>query len=162
MSFLKNLFKGSELEILAPVSGEAVSIKEVNDPTFSEEILGKGIAIRPREGKIVAPCDGIIGMMFDTGHAVSMTADCGAEVLVHVGLETVGLKGKFFKVHAKDGDHVKAGQLLIEFDPEGIKNAGYDLITPIVICNTDDFASVNPVAGGKVAAGDKIIGIEKK
>ena len=110
----------------------------------------------------MAPCDGIIGMMFDTGHAVSMTADCGAEVLVHVGLETVGLKGKFFKVHAKDGDHVKAGQLLIEFDPEGIKNAGYDLITPIVICNTDDFASVNPVAGGKVAAGDKIIGIEKK
>ena len=81
---------------------------------------------------------------------------------MHVGLETVGLKGKFFKVHAKDGDHVKAGQLLIEFDPEGIKNAGYDLITPIVICNTDDFASVNPVAGGKVAAGDKIIGIEKK
>ena len=72
MGFLKNLFKGSELEILAPVSGEAVSIKEVNDPTFSEEILGKGIAIRPSEGKIVAPCDGIIGMMFDTGHAVCM------------------------------------------------------------------------------------------
>ena len=147
--------------VFSPITGAVVPLEQVPDPVFSEHMLGDGLAIDPAGDVVYAPFDGKIIHFNKESHALVVGRD-GLEMLIHVGLETVGLKGKFFKVHAKDGDHVKAGQLLIEFDPEGIKNAGYDLITPIVICNTDDFASVNPVAGGKVAAGDKIIGIEKK
>lgn len=161
MGFLKNLFKPSGIELLAPVNGSAVALSEVSDPTFSQEILGKGVAIRPSGNQIVAPCDATIDMMFDTGHAVSMTSDSGVEILIHVGLETVNLKGQFFKVFAKSGDKIKAGQLLIQFDPDGIRNAGYDLITPVVICNSDDYTSITPVVGKNVSAGEKLLVLEK-
>lgn len=161
MGFLKNLFKSSEIEILAPVSGEAVPLSEVSDPTFSQEILGKGAAIRPSANQIVAPCDAVIDMMFDTGHAVSMTSEDGVEILVHVGLETVNLKGQFFKVFAKSGDKVKAGQPLIEFDSEGIRKSGYDLITPVIVCNSDDYSAITPVTGKQVTAGEKLLSLSK-
>ena len=161
MGFFKNLFKPSGIELLAPVKGSAVPLSEVSDPTFSQEILGKGVAVRPSGNQIVAPCDATIDMMFDTGHAVSMTSDDSAEILIHVGLETVNLKGQFFKVFAKNGDKVKSGQLLIEFDAEGIRNAGYDLITPIVICNSDDYSAITPVTGKDVETGEKILVMEK-
>ncbi|MEG2633320.1 MAG: PTS glucose transporter subunit IIA, partial [Oscillospiraceae bacterium] len=143
-SKLKELFNASNpayinaKKILCPVEGEVVSIKEVNDPTFSEEILGIGLAVKPSVGRVVSPVDGTVALMFDTGHAVSIVADNGAEILIHVGLDTVALKGLHYTVHCATDDKVKSGQLLIEFDIDGIKADGYDIITPVVICNSSD------------------------
>ena len=130
MGFFKKLFGKPMNEFTAPVAGKAVPVSQVPDPTFAEELLGKGIAIEPTEGKVYAPCDATVDMMFETGHAVSLVADCGAEVLIHVGLETVTLKGKHFTIHAANGDKVKKGDLLIEFDLEAIKAEGFNTITP--------------------------------
>lgn len=146
--------------LYAPVVGECVPVTEVSDPTFGQEILGKGIAIKPTEGKVLAPCDGTVEQMFETGHAVSLTSDFGAEILIHVGLDTVELKGKHYKTHAKAGDKVKKGQLLIEFDVEAIKAAGYDVITPVVICNSDDYATITPRTG-TVTNDDPVLELEK-
>ncbi len=162
MGFFDKLFgKDSLNTIYAPVNGEAVDIKQVSDPTFGEEILGKGIAIRPSEGKVFAPCDATVDMMFETGHAVSLIADFGAEILIHVGLDTVELKGKHYSVHIKNGDKVKKGDLLIEFDCEAIKNDGYDTITPLVICNTADYSTFKISVGKPVNVGDAVIELGK-
>ena len=139
MGFFGKLF-GKKLEgIYAPIAGKAVAITEVPDPTFAEGMLGNGIAIEPADGKVYAPCDATVDMMFDTGHAVNLVTESGAEILIHVGLETVGLEGKPFTVHVQNGDKVKKGQLLIEADLEAIKAAGLSTITPVLICNTDDY-----------------------
>lgn len=106
MGFFSKMFGPSKDVICAPVAGEAVPISEVSDPTFGQEILGKGIAIRPADGKVVAPCDATVDMMFDTGHAVSLVASFGAEILIHTGLDTVNLKGKHYKIHCKSSDKV--------------------------------------------------------
>lgn len=159
-----NIFKKKETKHLlgAPAAGKAVSVKEVNDPTFSEEILGKGVAVIPSEGKIYAPADGEVGMVFDTLHAVSMTTEYGAEVLIHVGLDTVQMKGEGFEGHVKAGDKVKKGDLLLTVDLEKVKAAGYDIITPMLIRNTADYMAVEALAGKDVAAGDDILSIEMK
>ncbi len=162
MGIFQKLFGGKAMDsICAPITGEAVAIKEVNDPTFSEEILGKGIAIRPTEGKVYAPCDATVDMMFETGHAVSLIADCGAEILIHVGLDTVNLKGQHYNVIAQNGDKVKKGDLLMEFDHEAIAAAGYDTITPVIICNSADYATFNTHVGQNVTAGDVVIELAK-
>lgn len=153
--------KDNQLILGAPAKGKAVSLKEVNDPTFAEEMLGKGIAVIPSEGKIFSPADGEVTMVFDTLHAVSITTDAGAEVLIHVGLDTVKLKGKGFTGHVKAGEHVKKGDLLLEVDLENVKSAGYDVITPMLVCNSIEFASVAGVCGREVNAGDDVIIIEK-
>lgn len=139
---LKGLFGGKEKEkkqILSPVEGKAVPMSEVNDPTFSQEILGKGAAVIPAKGRVVAPAEGEVTMLFDTLHALSIQTTAGAELIIHIGLDTVNLKGEHFKAHVKAGDHVKPGDLLVEFDMARIKAAGYDVITPVIICNTPDF-----------------------
>lgn len=145
----------------APVNGKAVPISEVSDPTFGGEILGKGVAVIPTEGKVYAPADGTIDLIFDTCHAVSMTTTDGVEILVHIGLDTVALKGEHFTAHKATGDSVKKGDLLITVDLDAVKEAGYDVITPIVICNTDDYASVEALAGKEVVAGDDVLKITK-
>lgn len=154
-----NFFKKKEKGhvIVSPAKGKSVALKEVSDPTFAEEMLGKGAAVIPEEGKIYAPADGEIGMVFDTLHAVSMTTDFGAELLIHIGLDTVKLKGEGFKGHVKAGDHVKKGDLLLEADLEKVKAAGYDIITPVVVCNTPDFASVERIESEDVNVGDDFI-----
>ena len=154
-----NLFKKKEKKhvIGSPAKGKAVSLKEVNDPTFAEEMLGKGAAVIPEEGKIYAPADGEIGMVFDTLHAVSMTTDFGAEILIHIGLDTVNMKGDLLTGHVKSGDHVKKGDLLLEVDLEKVKTAGYDTITPVLVCNTPDYASVEGIQADAVNAGDDLI-----
>ena len=134
MGFFKKLFGKRVDSIYAPMAGKAVPITEVPDPTFSEGMLGNGIAIEPAEGKVYAPCDATVYMMFTTGHAVSLVADCGAEILIHVGLETVGQEGKPFTVHAANSDKVKKGQLLIEVDLAAVEAAGLKTITPVLIC----------------------------
>ena len=162
MRFFDKLLGKSGDVLCAPVAGTAVAIGEVNDPTFSQEILGKGMAIRPKEGKVVAPCDAKVDIMFETGHAVSLVADCGAEILIHVGLDTVNLKGKHYTVHAENGQKVKKGDLLMEFDLDAVAAEGYDTITPVVICNSGDYASVEAVTGKEVALGDPILTLKKK
>ncbi|MCF2569701.1 PTS glucose transporter subunit IIA [Mediterraneibacter glycyrrhizinilyticus] len=154
-----NLFRKKEKNnvIGSPVKGKAVPLKEVSDPTFAEEMLGKGAAVIPEDGKFYAPADGEIGMVFDTLHAVSMTTDFGAEILIHIGLDTVKMKGEGFTGHVKAGDHVKKGDLLLEVDLEKVKTAGYDTITPVLVCNTPDYASVEGIGSAQVNAGDDLI-----
>ena len=161
MGFFKKLFGKKTDDFYAPMAGKAVPITEVPDPTFAEGMLGNGIAIEPAEGKVYAPCDATVDMMFTTGHAVSLVADCGAEVLIHVGLETVGLEGKPFTIHAANGDKVKKGQLLIEVDLEAVKAAGLPTITPMLICNTDDYPTINTFVGKDVTNGDVVIALAK-
>ena len=157
--FLKKKDKG--IEIGSPVKGKAVPISKVSDPTFGEEILGKGVAIQPEEGKIYAPADGTIEMLFDTKHAVSMTTTEGVELLVHIGLDTVALKGEYFTAHKGNGDAVKKGDLLISVDLEAVKAAGYDVITPVVVCNTPDYQAVEAVTGSDVNPGDTVLILKK-
>lgn len=157
MGFFQKLFGKEKNVLCAPVAGEAVALSEVNDPTFAMELVGKGIAVRPTEGKIVAPCAGTVDMVFDTGHAITLIADCGAEILIHVGLDTVNLKGEHYTVKAASGQKVAEGDLLIEFDREAIAAAGYDTVTPMVVCNPDQFSKFETHTGKQVAAGDAVI-----
>lgn len=163
MKLFQNLFtaKDNSIKIGAPVTGKLVSIKEVNDPTFSDEILGKGAAIIPSDNRICSPVDGTVATVFPTGHAAAVTSDDGVEVLIHVGLDTVKLNGEHFTVHATEGQKVKKGDLLLEADMEQIKAAGYDTITPVIICNTDEFAQVDPAEPGDVAQGSDVLIIQK-
>lgn len=149
------------ITIYSPIEGQACLLCEVEDAVFSGKILGDGIAIRPVRGRVVAPIDGIVALVFDTKHAISIKSEQGAEVLIHVGLDTVNLKGDFYTAYVKVGDKVKTGDLLLEFDMERIAEAGYDLITPIVICNTASYSEIVPYPGNGVKETDKIILIKK-
>lgn len=142
MAFFNKLFGKQGIMIGAPVEGRCVDLKEVSDPTFSDEILGKGIAVKPSKGKVVAPADGTVTTLFHTKHALSIAADNGAEILIHIGLDTVKLNGQFFEAHVEEGTAVKAGDVLIEFEIDKIQEAGYDVITPMIICNTADYKEV--------------------
>ena len=161
MGFFKKLFGKNTDGFYAPMAGKAVPISEVPDPTFAEGMLGNGVAIEPAEGKVYAPCDATVDMMFTTGHAVSLVADNGAEILIHVGLETVSLEGKPFTVHAANGDKVKKGQLLIEVDLDAVKAAGLPTITPMVVCNTDEYPTFNTFVGKDVTNEDVVIALAK-
>lgn len=165
MGFFSKLFaKKEELNnnhIYAPITGKAVSITDVPDPTFAEGMLGNGIAIIPSDGKVYAPCDAKVDMMFSTGHAVSLVSNSGAEILIHVGLETVGLEGKPFKIHANNGDSVKKGDLLMEADLEMIRAEGLNIITPVIICNSDTYANFDTIVGADVTNNDVVIKLGK-
>jgi PTS system beta-glucosides-specific IIC component len=119
--------------------------------------MGKGIAIEPSEGKVYAPVDGEITTFFPTGHAIGITSTGGAEILIHVGMDTVDMNGEGFTPKKEQGAKIKKGDLLLEFDIEKIKVAGHPVTTPIVITNSDDYADVIPTASGDVAVGDKLI-----
>lgn len=148
--------EGKEI-ICAPIVGEAVVSAEINDPTFAQEMLGKGIAIKPSVGKVFAPVDGKIEMVIESMHAIIMTSKEGAEILIHIGLDTVELKGKYFKGYVKEGDLVKRGDLLLEFDIAAITTAGYDMISPVIVCNSDDYAEIECLTGNQVQIGETII-----
>ncbi|MCZ0676111.1 glucose PTS transporter subunit IIA [Mediterraneibacter gnavus] len=147
--------------VFSPLTGELKSLKDVNDPTFSEEILGKGIAILPKEGIVYEPFDGVVSALFDTKHAIGLTDDQGMELLIHVGLETVNLGGTHFEVHISQGDLVKKGDPLITFDLQEIQKT-HDVITPVLITNADDFSEiVVQKEFGPVKAGDAILTVKK-
>ena len=159
---LKGLLDGGGIAVYAPVAGDLLSMTQVDDPTFRDGMLGVGVAIKPTENRIVAPVDGVVALMFDTGHAVSVTAtEGGAEVLIHVGLDTVRLKGEHFKIVARTGDAVKRGDPLIEFDREAIAAEGYDTITPVVITNADEFSRIDLATQTPVEALDRIMSLHK-
>lgn len=128
--------------LFAPVKGKVIAIEEVVDPTFAEKILGDGAAIIPDTGLIVSPADAVVDNMLDSAHAISLTTDKGAEVLIHVGIDTVNLKGKYFKPMVKSGEKVKMGQPLIEFDIDKIRKEGYDTTTSVVVTNYKDYADL--------------------
>lgn len=161
MGFFSKIFGQKYDELTAPVAGTAVPVSEVPDPTFSSGMLGDGIAILPTDGKVCAPCDATVDTMFDTGHAVSLVADCGAEILIHIGLETVGLHGKGFTIHAQNGQKVKKGDLLIEVDLDAIKAEGLNTVTPMLVCNSSDYAKFEKVTGSAVTNNDVVIRLAK-
>lgn len=162
MGLFQNLFgKKAGITVVSPVAGALVNIKGVSDPTFSGEIIGKGVAVIPSDGKICSPADGTVTTVFPTGHAVAVTTEDGAEILIHIGLDTVNLNGRYFDIAAREGQKVKAGDLLVKMDLEQIKSEGYDIITPIVICNSDAFAEILPEADKNVVPGDPIMVLKK-
>lgn len=151
----------SVLTIYTHMNGKVIPLEAVEDDVFSQKILGDGIAIEPSEGKLFAPCDGKIDTIFETKHAVNMVSKEGVEILMHIGIDTVKLEGKYFETHVNDGQTVKRGDLLITFDKEAIQAAGYLLITPLLVCNTDDYSSVQSIAEGVVSAGETAIKINQ-
>ncbi|MBP0984514.1 MAG: PTS transporter subunit EIIC [Oscillospiraceae bacterium] len=151
-----------ETVLSAHMNGIAVPLSEVEDDVFSQGILGDGAAIRPEDGNLYSPCSGVVQMVADTKHAVGILSDGGAEILLHIGIDTVNLGGKYFTAHVKEGDRVNTGDLLITFDIDEIKTAGYNTVTPMLIGNTDDYSEVSLAAEGKVAAGNGFLALISK
>lgn len=144
-------------EIVSPIQGEVVTLAEVKDEAFSSGALGKGVAINPIEGKVYAPADGTLTTLFPSLHALGITTENGAEILIHVGMDTVQLEGKHFTAKVKQGDKIKKGQLLIEFDKEAIEKAGYSTITPVLITNSDQYLDVIETDKRKVDVNSELL-----
>lgn len=153
--------KTVDVEIYAPLSGEIVNIEDVPDVVFSEKIVGDGIAIRPNGNKIVAPVDGVIGKIFETNHAFSMESKEGVELFVHFGIDTVELKGEGFTRVAQEGQSVKRGDTIIEFDLALLEQKAKSVLTPVVISNTDEITNIDKKAG-EVVAGESVVLVLKK
>ncbi|MCR5295429.1 MAG: beta-glucoside-specific PTS transporter subunit IIABC [Lachnospiraceae bacterium] len=146
-----------DVSVAAPVKGQVIQLKDVKDEVFSSEAMGKGVAIEPVEGKIYAPADGVISTFFPTGHAIGITASSGAEILIHVGMDTVDMNGKGFSPKKKQGDTCRKGELLLEVDLAAVKAAGHPATTPVIVTNTDDYADVLPTDAASVEVGEEII-----
>lgn len=146
-------------DLLSPVSGQVVALKDVNDAIFASEAMGKGVAVVPTVGKIVAPADAVVTLVADTQHAIGLLTDSGAEVLIHAGIDTVELGGLPFNVKVSAGDHVKAGELLMEMSIEAIKEAEKDPTVMVIITNTDAYSDVSSQDGRLVSAGEKLISL---
>ena len=151
----------SENDILAPMTGSVLALDQVPDSTFASGLLGQGVAIIPSVGKVIAPFSGEVASIFQTKHAIGLLSDSGIELLIHVGIDTVKLDGAPFTAHVKEGDKIKAGDLLLEFDRQAILNAGYDLATPIIISNSDDFRALDIVSASAVDAGQPLLSVSR-
>ena len=149
------------INLIAPLSGEIVAIEDVPDVVFAEKIVGDGIAIRPTGNKMVAPCDGEIGKIFETNHAFSLESDTGIEMFVHFGIDTVELKGNGFTRVAQEGQKVKAGDTIITFDLEYLKEHAKSILTPVVISNMDQIKEMQKMSGTVVVAEDPVLKIIK-
>lgn len=143
--------------LITPLKGTVKDLSEVKDEAFSGGALGNGVAIIPTEGKLVAPADGTITTAFPTGHAIGIKTDLGAEILIHIGMDTVKLNGKYFTKKVNQGDRVKKGQVLLEFDINGIKKEGYEIITPVVITNTNIYNDIVYETGKETNFGETLI-----
>ena len=146
--------------LYSPLEGIAIPLSEVKDATFASEVLGKGMAVIPSKGEVKAPCDATVSTIFDTKHAIGLATESGLELLIHIGVDTVELGGKFYTAHVKDGDVVKKGQTLITFDMDAIKAAGYDVTTPLIVTNTDDYEEVKMLAEGTVNNGSEVLEVK--
>ncbi|MDO4173234.1 MAG: glucose PTS transporter subunit IIA [Eubacteriales bacterium] len=144
----------------AHMNGRMMLMNEVPDEAFASCAMGEGVAIEPSEGKLYAPADGVIETVFDTKHAIGLTTDDGAELLLHIGIDTVKLGGKHFEAHVEPEQAVKKGDLLVSFDLEAIKAEGYPLATPMIVCNTEDYVAIKPLATGEVKAGQDLLSIK--
>ena len=148
-----------ELNVLSPMQGKAVSLADTDDDTFAAEILGKGAAIEPSEGKVYAPFDATVETLM--GHAVGLTGENGVEMLIHIGIDTVQLNGKHYTPHCTEGQHVKTGDLLMEFDMAAIQAEGFKTITPVIVTNADDYADVLTHIGKQTKAGETLLTVKK-
>lgn len=156
-----NLVEGTTAEVIVnPLAGQVVDLKDVNDPVFSSEAMGKGIAIKPSDNTVYAPADGTISIAFETGHAYGIKTDKGAEILIHIGIDTVSMDGNGFIPKVKADQKVKAGDVLATFEPAKIKEAGLDDTTMIIVTNTAEYAEVTPLATGTVAKGADLLDLK--
>lgn len=152
--------RGEEsITLYAHMNGRVVPLANVPDEAFATGVLGQGVAIEPTEGKLYAPCDGRVESVTESRHAINLVSDEGCEILLHVGIDTVKLEGKFFRSHVKDGQSIRRGDLLLSFDRKEIEEAGYRVVTPMIVCNSDDYRAVETVSGEQVKVGDRIMEI---
>ncbi|GGC96793.1 PTS system glucose-specific EIIA component [Thalassobacillus devorans] len=160
----KKLFGKNDKETIltAPVTGKVVDLTEVPDPTFSQKMMGEGLAIEPSEGKAVAPFDGEVVQLFPTKHAIGLKNKAGVEVLVHIGLETVGMNGEGFEASVKQGDKVKTGQTLVTFDLSKIEGQASSTVTPVIITNSNEYTLEFYNQGDVQAGSTEIMEIKPK
>lgn len=149
------------ISLYAHLNGTILPLEQVDDEVFAGKILGDGIAIEPSDGKLYAPCDSTVDSIAATKHAINLVSDDGLELLLHIGIDTVKLNGKFFQTHIKEGQHVKKGDLLVTFDMKQIRAANYQTTTPVIICNSDAFGKLHVMANSDIKAGDLLITISK-
>lgn len=147
------------VNIMSPLEGHMIDLSQVNDVTFSSGVMGDGIAIIPTKGRVIAPFDGKIDVFFKTHHAIGLRSEMGVELLIHVGLDTVNLEGKYFTPYKKQGDSIKSGDVILEFDLEKIKEAGYELTTPIIVTNTQQFMDIIAKEKEVVTFNDQVLAI---
>ena len=147
--------------LYSPADGKILPLSAVEDEVFSAGILGDGVGVVPSTGEIFSPCDGVVEAIFDSRHAVSMTSDFGAELLIHCGIDTVELKGEGFELAVSQGCHVKRGELLLRFDPNLLKERGYYTTTPVIVVNADSYV-VEKAEIGPVRAGDVLMRLTSK
>lgn len=160
-SFLKSLgMTGHGSTLLAPLAGRVIALSDVKDQLFAKGLLGQGVAIEPSGTRVVAPADAKVEAIFPTGHAVALHTCDGFDVLIHVGLNTEQLNGRYFKVHAAVGDAVSKGDVLIEFDREAIEAEGFDAVAPILICNSVEFDSIKGRVGEQVSELDDLVTVK--
>lgn len=161
---LKKMFEKNVeiISIKAVEDGRTIPMDQVNDQTFAQELLGPGIAIVPSNGTVTSPIDGKVATVMDTKHAVCIQGEDGLELIVHVGLDTVELNGKYYQAYKQTGDQVKAGDVLLEFDLDEIAKAGYDVTTPIVITNLSGYKITKCLTGQQVKAGEEVIQLTKE
>lgn len=150
----------SKAGVANPMNGEVIPMNQVPDETFASEVLGKGAAIIPNEGAVYAPFDGTVTTVFDTKHAIGLTGDNGVELLIHMGINTVELNGKYYDVKVAEGDRVTTGQLLANFDIKGIADSGYNLTTPVIVTNSDQYQEIRMLKTGELKAGEELLEVK--
>ena len=146
-----------DLSVNSPVEGKTIPLAQVSDEVFASGVLGKGVAVQPASGKILAPADATVSMIYPTLHAIGLILDSGIEMMIHIGIDTVKLNGKYFEKHVQDGDHVKKGQLLVSFDIQKIEQAGYDLTTTVVVTNSKNYAAIGSTNKDNVTDNDQLL-----
>ena len=149
--------KGAGETIVMPLKGPLIALEDVDDKVFSSGVVGQGVAIVPEDGALYSPMDGYVANTFEGGHAIGLRSDAGAEILIHIGIDTVQLQGEHFTLHVEEGQRIAAGQLLIEFNIEAIQQAGYQLVTPVVITNAEAYQRVAPLPVKQQQPGEPII-----
>ncbi len=165
MSIFKKVFGSKEesvkkgIVINSPLTGKVVELSSIDDAAFASGVLGKGVAIEPTVGVAVSPVDGKVETLFKTNHAIGIVTESGVELLIHIGMDTVKLDGKYFTAKIAQGDVVKAGHVLVEFDIEGIKSEGYSLVTPVVVTNSDNFEEIVCETGKNIEMKDELMQI---
>ena len=146
-----------DLSVNSPVEGKTIPLAQVSDEVFASGVLGKGVAVQPTSGKILAPADATVSMIYPTLHAIGLILDSGIEMMIHIGIDTVKLNGKYFEKHVQDGDHVKKGKLLVSFDMQKIEQAGYDLTTTVVVTNSKNYAAIGSTNKDNVTNNDQLL-----
>lgn len=151
------VFEDSDLVVDSPVEGRTISLADVPDEVFASGAMGKGIAVYPSKGEIVAPMDATVSVLYPTMHAIGLTLDNGVEMLIHIGIDTVNLDGKFFEKHANGGEHLTKGQRIVSFDMQGIEAAGYDLTTSVIITNSNNYVAIGSTKDNHIETNSNLL-----